>query len=269
MDATDATVLRTIPVAEDASQDHRHPSSNELPFGDGLFQLLVVFSAAIGSCSFLLQHRSFKITFAVMDHWCQRPESFANVSVEEWVWLATPLDDENKHKPCFVRDPPDGGYKSRVVPCSSWEFDMAPYGQNAVSEWNLVCDRAWQLSVVSVVYCAMCITALMVAGIAADHVGRRTVVILTIPVVIISGAASGIPEGFSFFVAVRSIVSAGTCALVPPLFVLLYEVSPTHKFTFYVALVSLACIVMTARGGWDSAYKETPGGRRAARTPER
>ncbi|KAH9372910.1 hypothetical protein HPB48_016542 [Haemaphysalis longicornis] len=222
---------------------------------------MVVFSTAIGCCSFLLQHRSFKITFAVMDHWCRRPASFANFSVEEWMWLAIPRDDQNEHSRCLVRHPPGGGYRSHVVACSSWEFDLTPYGPNAVSEWNLVCDRAWLLSLVKVVYSTICIVALMVAGTAADHIGRRTVILLTIPAVLIAGVASTRPEGFYFFVAVRSIVSAATSALLPPLFVLLYEVSPTHKFAIYQSLVALACIILIpatlllaalGRTGWAS-----------------
>ncbi|KAK8774893.1 hypothetical protein V5799_010574 [Amblyomma americanum] len=115
-----------------------------------------------------------------------------------------------------MRDSPDASYAPKVVPCTSWEFDMDKYGNNIVSQWNLVCDRRWLIDVARLVYSATCIISLPVSGVFADRVGRKTVIFITVPVVLVAGVGSSVPNDFQFFVAVRAIVSAATGALLPP-----------------------------------------------------
>lgn len=230
-------------------------------YGNGLFQVLTVFSTAVAACLYVLHYESFKVTAGVMDHWCQRPAAFANFSVDEWKLLAIPLDDHGEPSHCLVRDPPDGGEDSPVVSCSSWEFDSAPFGNNAVSEWKLVCDRSWLHSLVRIAYSLGAMIAVPAAGIAADNVGRKTVTFLAVPVVLIAGVASSLPKDFNFFVAMGTAVSASTGALVPPLWALLYEVSPPHMLVPYAVATTLAVVVTIPvtlfianlmSGGWTS-----------------
>ncbi|KAH9373015.1 hypothetical protein HPB48_003393 [Haemaphysalis longicornis] len=218
--------------------------AGELAYGNGLFQLLTVVSTAIGSCLYLLHVERFRLTAGVMDHWCERPVAYGNLSVDEWKWLAIPLDEHGERSHCLVRDPPDGGEDSRVIRCSSWEFDLASLGNNAVSEWNLVCNRSWLHSLLRIAHALGAMIALPAAGVAADKVGRKTVTFLTVPVVLIAGVASSLPKDFHFYVGVGTALSAATGALVPPLWALLYEVSPAHMVAPYAGATSIAVVVM-------------------------
>ncbi|KAK8774894.1 hypothetical protein V5799_010575 [Amblyomma americanum] len=179
-----------------------------------------------------------------MEHWCRRPDSFANLSVADWKQLAIPLDERGRFSRCTMRDPPDASYAPKVVPCTSWEFDMDKYGNNIVSQWNLVCDRRWLIDVARLVYSATCIISLPVSGVFADRVGRKTVIFITVPVVLIAGVGSSVPNDFQFFVAVRAIVSAATSALVPPTYAVLIEVTPATKIAAYITVGALLSFVM-------------------------
>ncbi|KAH7965689.1 hypothetical protein HPB49_009837 [Dermacentor silvarum] len=189
----------------------------QLPYGHGTFQLVHVIGAVIAVYNCALHYESFRLTAGVMDHWCGRPDSMKNLSVNEWKQLAIPVDEQGEHSHCTMRDPPDGGDAARVVPCASWEFDLDQYGNNIVSHWNLVCDRRWLIDVARLVYAAASMASLPVVGALAD----------------------------SFFVAVRAVVSASTSALVVPMYALIYELAPIEKYPLYIIMIALSAFMLS------------------------
>ncbi|KAH7962742.1 hypothetical protein HPB52_017769 [Rhipicephalus sanguineus] len=216
----------------------------QLPFGDGVFQMMNVFSVAIVLVVYLIHSEIFLLTAGVMDHWCRRPDSFANLSVDEWKQLAIPVDKNGKYSHCTIREPPDGGAEARVIRCSSWEYDYTPYGHNIVSAWNLVCDRLWLIDIARIVYAAGSMIPLAAATSFADSIGRRTALFITIPAVLISGVASAVPNDLQFFMIVRAVVSASTSALVPPAIALVADVSTIDKFPAYAVAISLLSFIL-------------------------
>ncbi|XP_037520950.1 solute carrier family 22 member 4 [Rhipicephalus sanguineus] len=218
--------------------------ADELPFGDGRVQLVSLLNAAVAAAVYILHYESFRITAGVMDHWCRRPEEFANLSVKQWKALAIPVDEDGVYSRCTVREPPFDGANNRVVPCASWEFDLDKYGNNIVSEWALVCDRAWLITLARLVYAAACIVSTPLVSRLADRVGRKLIVFSIIPVVLITGVASAIPNDFQFFVTVRAVVSAATSSTVPPVFAILWELSPPHKAPLYCVISILVTVVV-------------------------
>ncbi|XP_065298285.1 solute carrier family 22 member 20-like [Dermacentor albipictus] len=231
----------------------------DLPFGVGAFQWLVLFSLSVGCCVYAMHNVSFLMTAVVMDHWCQRPARFLNISVAEWKSLAIPVDENGNYSRCTMRHPPENGSSAVIIACTSWEYDMDAYGNNIVSEWNLVCGRRWLLNLAGFIYAAASAVSLPVSGALADRLGRKIVVFIAVPVVGVAGAASSLPTNFHSFVAVRTLVSASTSALIPPLISLLYEASPKEKMPFYSILPWLFSFLLVRvafmaavriRGGW-------------------
>ncbi|KAH7947789.1 beta-alanine transporter [Rhipicephalus sanguineus] len=218
--------------------------SDEPPFGDGRVQLVSLLNAAVAAAVYILHYESFRVTAGVMDHWCSRPEEFANLSVKQWKELAIPVEEDGVYSRCTMREPPFGGANNRVIPCASWEFDLDKYGKNIVSEWALVCDRAWLITLARLVYAAACIVFTPLVSRLADHVGRKLIVFSIIPVVLITGVASALPNDFHFFVTVRAVVSAATSSTVPPVFAILWEVSPPRKAPLYCVVAILATVVV-------------------------
>ncbi|KAH8032344.1 hypothetical protein HPB51_024121 [Rhipicephalus microplus] len=241
------------------------PSEDDvrLPYGFGSFQLFIMFGTIVAGATFTLHDESFRLTAGVMDHWCRRPAEFVNLSVSEWKEMAIPLNEDGVHSHCVVRDPPDGGLLSRVVPCKSWEYDLSTYGNNIVSEWDLVCDRRWIVDLARLAYSAACIVSLVVFGVAADHVGRRIIVFVAVPVVLVAGVGGSLPKDLHFFVAVRCVISAAASALLPPLLALMYEVSPmstipactvaTWAITIIMVPPTLAA-AQAVKGGWAATH---------------
>ncbi|XP_065298971.1 solute carrier family 22 member 7-like [Dermacentor albipictus] len=215
------------------------------PFGTGAFQFYIIMTLSIAVGTFALHSNSFKLTAAVMDHWCRRPALFENLSVAEWKELAIPVDERGKRSRCTVRDPPGAGSAARIVRCTSWEFDLSAHGHNIVSQWSLVCDRRWLIAVAWLVHSVACMASLALAGALGDYIGRRIVVFIALPAMLIAGVASSIPNDFHSFVALRSVVSAAISALVPPLVALVYEVTPMEKMPVY-SVASAALLVVAS-----------------------
>ncbi|XP_065293877.2 beta-alanine transporter-like [Dermacentor albipictus] len=234
-------------ATERCKESFRKPEqscADEPPFGDGCFQLVTLLNVVIAGAAYVLHYESFRMTAGVMDHWCRRPETFANLSVKQWKELAIPVDKQGAYSRCTVREPPYSIAISRVVPCTSLEFDLSKYRNNAVSEWVLVCDRAWLISLARLVYAAACIFPTPLVSRLADRVGRKVVVFVTIPVVLIAGVASSLPNDFHFFVAVRAVVSAATSCTMVPLFAILWEVCPPRKTPIYCIVFIVITMVV-------------------------
>ena len=64
------------------------------------------------------------------DHWCAPPSNLANLTVEMWLNISSPLTDDGSYDRCNVfavdfeeeelmRPPEDTG----TVPCTRWDYD--------------------------------------------------------------------------------------------------------------------------------------------------
>ncbi|XP_077563079.1 beta-alanine transporter-like [Haemaphysalis longicornis] len=238
--------------------DPKRRDCSKPPFGVGRFQLGIVVSTALAAGILTLHLQSLKVAY-VGDHWCERPARFANLSVAEWKRMAIPLDKNGEHSHCTVRDPPDDGPTAKIVPCKSWEFEPGEYGISIVNQWLLVCDRSWLLVLAQIVWSTACILLVPVLCTVADHIGRRTVAFITVPVILITGVANSLPSDFQFFVGTRAAVLIATTTLLAPLMALAYEVSPVEMLPEYCVVVSLASFVIgpptmfvasLIKGGW-------------------
>ncbi|KAH9381724.1 hypothetical protein HPB48_010543 [Haemaphysalis longicornis] len=145
------------------------------PFGEGPFQLWVLLTTMVDNGVYFIKDILFGLSSREMDHWCRRPAEFDHMSAGAWKQFAIPRSANGSYSRCTVRYPPDGGLSTRVVACTAWEFNLSEYGNTVVSEWSLVCHRAYLRNVASLVNSAAMILALPVAGAAADHVGHKTV----------------------------------------------------------------------------------------------
>lgn len=182
-------------------------------------------ASALAGTAFLLHLISFRVTTRVMDHWCRPPEAFANLSAAEWRSTAIPLEPDGSRSQCTRFEPPDAGSRARVVPCDAWDFDTERYGNNIVSEWRLVCDRRWLVELAVLVYMAACAVFLPLVGVAADRVGRRLVMHVSLAALVAAGFATSLANSYLLFVALRIVVSAASNALFLVLYAVLYEVS--------------------------------------------
>ncbi|XP_065282406.1 solute carrier family 22 member 7-like [Dermacentor albipictus] len=235
----------------------------EVPLGDGRFQKQVLMASMLAGTTFLLHLVSFRLTTRIMDHWCRPPDAFANLSVEEWRNLATPIEEDGSRSHCARRDPPDGGTKAYIVSCEAWDFDYAPYGNNIVSEWRLVCDRRWLIELAVLTYMVACVIALPIAGVTADRIGRKVVINVSLAALLVAGFTTSFANSYLLFVALRIVVSVTSNSLWLVQYSVLYEVSTPASRDYYcflsMAVASVAmplCVlgISRMRLAWDATH---------------
>ncbi|XP_049523417.1 solute carrier family 22 member 13 isoform X2 [Dermacentor silvarum] len=257
--AATATHLQRRPAVPPDDQ----PTEDVIPMGEGRFQAMVMVASALAGTAFLLHLISFRVTTRVMDHWCRPPEAFANLSAAEWRSTAIPLEPDGSRSQCTRFEPPDAGSRARVVPCDAWDFDTERYGNNIVSEWRLVCDRRWLVELAVLVYMAACAVFLPLVGVAADRVGRRLVMHVSLAALVAAGFATSLANSYLLFVALRIVVSAASNALFLVLYALLYEVTtPARRDRYCFVAIAVASVAaplsMLAlsglRLGWESLH---------------
>ncbi|KAH6923719.1 hypothetical protein HPB50_005654 [Hyalomma asiaticum] len=162
-------------------------------YGEGLFQYMVAFSTFVAMVVFVTNAFSFQLTARTMDHWCRPPDYLSNLSDIAWKEMAIPNDDKDHRRSCTMLDPPNIADPSAVlVPCSSWRFDLEQYGHTIVSQWSLVCDRKWLVTLALALYATSPIAGLPIVGLAADTYGRKSVTYALVPLLVLASAASGL-----------------------------------------------------------------------------
>ncbi|KAH9381351.1 hypothetical protein HPB48_020763 [Haemaphysalis longicornis] len=192
---------------------------------------------------YFIQIKNFYLATHVMDHWCRRPERFSNMSLAEWKALAIPVDPTGNYSQCTVREPPDGGIRARVVPCTEWEFDLSESGENMVSAWNLVCERRWLKTLSDGLHISTVMVVLPLAGALADRIGRKTICFVSLTSLLMALVASSIGANFLQFTITRAVALASSYNQVI-LLVLLYEVTtPPRRLLYCTLAMSLSALL--------------------------
>ncbi|KAH9384970.1 hypothetical protein HPB48_027004 [Haemaphysalis longicornis] len=185
----------------------------------------------------------FNLSMRVMDHWCERPAAFAELSAEKWKQMAIPRYPNGSYSKCTVRDSQDAGAPAVVAHCQAWQFNLTQFGHNAVSEWSLVCHRAYLRDVSEAVNRAATVIVVPLVGMAADHIGRKAVTIVALTALLLALIVSTVALNFTTFAVMASVVAASSRSL-SALFVLLYEVTTASRRCLYCTLAPTLPVVL-------------------------
>lgn len=128
------------------------------------------------------------------DHWCERPEHLTAIPVALWRNLTQPLNE------CQIVNAPFASLDAfnfssfmsnatslELVKCTSWEFDMSLIGRTIISEWSLVCDRAYLASVVESCFLAGAGLGSVTSGWISDRYGRKNTLMAFASVQVVCG----------------------------------------------------------------------------------
>lgn len=74
-----------------------------------------------------------------------------------------------------------------LVPCTSWEFDMTLIGKTIVSDWGLLCDRAYLTSVIESCFLAGAGLGSVTSGWISDQYGRKHTLMAFASVQLVTG----------------------------------------------------------------------------------
>ncbi|CAL1297540.1 unnamed protein product [Larinioides sclopetarius] len=145
---------------------------------------------------------------------------------------------------CRVAEGPNSS-----VPCARWEFDTSHTSHTIVSEWDLVCEREWLVSLTKAAYMAGYLFSVIVFGQISDCVGRYPTIIVCYVITIISMFLTLLSNSFPMFLVLRFLQAFGRTGATTVGFVLLMEtVGPKHheevgiaiQFGFVLGYVTLA-----------------------------
>ncbi|KAH9381597.1 hypothetical protein HPB48_000690 [Haemaphysalis longicornis] len=229
-------------LANKNTNEDKNVGADSAVFGEGRFQLRVLFGTVVAGAIALVQSNLFRLLTREMDHWCGQPPAFFELSVEAWKQLAIPHDAHGNYSRCMVRNPPEGGASVQVVHCSEWDFNLSEYGNNVVSEWSLVCHCSYLKDIAASVNFVTAVVALPVIGAAADRIGRKTVTVVQLVALLLSLACSGLARDFSTFAATQAVVAA-TSRSNFVLYVILYEVTaPSRRILYTSAAAAFSAI---------------------------
>ncbi|GFW33449.1 hypothetical protein TNCV_2796161 [Trichonephila clavipes] len=105
-----------------------------------------------------------------IDHWCARPTDL-NVSVQEWKDVALPPDDQHcsRYKYFNLSDIHNDTKQKELIACDSWEYDNSVFVRTVLSEWNLVCDKEWLVSMSKSIFIAGFFISAVIFGYLADR----------------------------------------------------------------------------------------------------
>ncbi|GFQ89812.1 hypothetical protein TNCT_699861, partial [Trichonephila clavata] len=120
----------------------------EGPWQRWMFVIIFLYAIPDGSHNMVMAFFTPEV-----DHWCARPSN-VNISVEKWKTVALPPNDKQCSRYKFFNQ--SNIYKGEIEnnnvtnkeieTCDSWEYDHSFYASTVVTEWNLVCEKEWLIS---------------------------------------------------------------------------------------------------------------------------
>lgn len=150
--------------------------------------------------------------------------------------LAYPWDPKLKaystclrYNASFSSDSYAGGLGSNLtVPCDRWLFDGD--WNTTVSEWSLVCDRAWYRGTSDAFLMMGVLIGSLVFGDISDRYGRKPTFMISIVIMDVFGILAAFAPDFWTFTACRLVVGASTSGVFLVAYVLALEmVGPSKR----------------------------------------
>ncbi|XP_077508744.1 beta-alanine transporter-like [Amblyomma americanum] len=216
--------------------------------GHGQFQESVLLCTTLSLTVLLMHAFAYLLIGGPVDHWCLPPPDWRDLPVQHWKNVGIPVLNDGSFSKCTMYDPPvqdDAEEERQEVPCARWDYDTTNVGDSIVSMWNLVCERSWLYSMSTFVYTLGTLCLVPVAGIMADHVGRRPVVLLSATIMLFASIAAGSTPAFGVFLTARFVISAAASATNVLNFIVLYEVTGHEHRALYILLANSVATTLT------------------------
>ncbi|XP_077547859.1 organic anion transporter 3-like [Haemaphysalis longicornis] len=211
--------------------------------GHGRFQRLVLACAHLATAVMSFYDMYLRLLAADIDHWCKPPPG---AEVDEWKSANIPLVRNGGYSRCFkyedtavttaFRPMLPRNASREVAACTEWQYDLPQGVHSAVSEWDLVCQSAWQVHLITIYYNLGCCVTAPLLGQISDRHGRKHVITASLLVALISSAAGTMTSSFLVFLLARIFLGASVSMLHVNFVVLLFETtSPEYRSLYFLA----------------------------------
>ncbi|XP_015794157.1 solute carrier family 22 member 3-like [Tetranychus urticae] len=157
-------------------------------------------------------------------------------------WCATDLQ-KNMTDHCYADI-------KKTIPCTKWVYAESFLTKTIISEWDLVCDRAWLVSITQSLYmCGMTISALL-CGHFSDKYGRLPVLWTAVVTEIVAGLSCAFSISIYQYMISRFVLAIGAYGRYLTGFMLVIETTGPE----YRATMGIVC-----RFGWALGCFILPG----------
>ncbi|CAL4133749.1 unnamed protein product, partial [Meganyctiphanes norvegica] len=175
------------------------------------------------------------------------PDSDADYDAE-YLNYTVPADDEYTWSQCekfFVVEPenasciPEDFDEDKTVKCHKWVYDTSLFQSSTVSDFDLVCDRAYLSPLASTCYMAGMLVGSIVLGDISDRFGRKVALIISVLLIGVSGILSAVSPNIIMFLITRVFTGMGGVALFATVFILAVEFVGAEYRTFCGILIEI------------------------------
>ncbi|KAH9377654.1 hypothetical protein HPB48_022348 [Haemaphysalis longicornis] len=229
--------------------------------GHGDFQKFILCFTITAHMALLCHSNALALITDPVDHWCRPPPEFAEMAAAQWKNVGIPVDASGGYSQCLAYAHNGSGLNdSETTPCNEWDYDEEAASRSARSHWDLVCHRAWLLSLGKGVFMSGTLLVTPAMGYLADTKGRQPVIVGASYVLVLCTLASCFAEVYPIYVALTFVNSACASTIHIVTVILLFEVAPPEYRTFYSGLGSsvgvllaelFLTLVSTTRTSWQ------------------
>ncbi|XP_035218747.1 organic cation transporter protein-like isoform X2 [Stegodyphus dumicola] len=185
-----------------------------------------------------------------MDFWCVEPNSTDSSSLHVLLnstdQILRRLNNDTSKDECMITVYSEQNVtmvsfvnisQPEIVPCTKWHYDTSYTSQTLVSEFDLVCDREWLVSLAKSIYMIGFLISVIFFGQLSDWIGRLPTIAISYVVSCISLLLSLLSTSYLMFVILRFFQAFGRTGLTTIGFVLLMEiVGPHHRTEAGIAI---------------------------------
>ncbi|XP_014247403.1 organic cation transporter protein isoform X2 [Cimex lectularius] len=223
----------------------------------GRYQKRIYLLLCLPAISCALHKLSGVFLQAKVAHRCRMPweDDNAIYNITEGLKeMSYPFDPTfNQWSSCLRYDINDTDYllthSNETISCSEWVYDNSIYKGTTVTQWDLVCDKAWLRATSDALLMVGVMLGSIIFGDLSDRVGRRPIFFISLVLQVVFGILVAIaPDVYSYMIA-RLIVGSTTSGVFLVAYVIAMEmVGPKFRMFAGVAfqLFFTAGFVLTA-----------------------
>ncbi|XP_075553557.1 solute carrier family 22 member 6-like [Dermacentor variabilis] len=164
------------------------------------------------------------------------------VAVRPKFWCSGTNMSLGKQNPCLEPGTNDS--------CTSWEFNLRDRKVSIVSEWELVCGRAWWIERSALTYTLGAIVGIILAGILSDRFGRRTSLLICLLPMSAAGLSLSMASSPYLYTVLRFCVAVCVTPIAVISTVLISEVVAPRDLAVYVMAIQLGNSGASMALGW-------------------
>ncbi|XP_071957175.1 organic cation transporter protein-like [Antedon mediterranea] len=185
-----------------------------------------------------------------MDHYCKVPNILENTSCSGTEYecgldnLMLPPDDEStafiNETKCRMYTNLAGSNETQITKCKyGWTYDQSQYESTIVSEFDLVCEDSYKVSLAASSFLFGYFFGSIIFGAICDYFGRKRGIILAILLRILTGVAMSLAPSYWFYFVCRVANGCLNIGLFISVFVYVNEFVAPSKRAFISAMANV------------------------------